>query len=464
MAKKAHGGKDEKSGEKSPKKVVLKSGYPGIYRLEDKDNSKCRKWRLVAFLPYDRKRKVYPQRSKTVENMTLTEARGEHERFKAELACSKRVEKSDKTLAEYAKRFCDEREASGAFAEQTIDADRIHARQICHLIGDLPVQEIDAAVLAQAYLDLRHGKSLSGKELSGTTVGNIHAFVDLLMGHAVKHGLIAKNPCDEIETPRRDTKEKRALSEAELQDFISRLDPARSMDCAVLLAASLGLRRAEIVGLSWGDIDFAQGTVEIKRSYNSHRHLVKTKTEAGRRTLPLSDFAAHALRARYQAAGATGEDDPVIENYLGKRASAAALSSWWSKNRERLGVDGLTLHELRHTFLSILAGRGVHPAVMQRLAGHTDPTLTLGIYTHANLDTRRAAMQLVDAVYEVEPVDEVSRAVEDAKGALDAVIATFGDVIPAAEADSLVKLIEARKVLDSMGAPRPALEVVGSAA
>lgn len=58
-----------------------------------------------------------------------------------------------------------------------------------------------------------------------------------------------------------------------------------------------------------------------------------------------------------------------------------------------------TLHGLRHSFLSIAAQQGVHPSVMQKLAGHNDPSITLGIYTHVNMEQQRVAMDAVQSVF-----------------------------------------------------------------
>ena len=94
-------------------------------------------------------------------------------------------------------------------------------------------------------------------------------------------------------------------------------------------------------------------------------------------------------------------DRPLLTAASGRRLSTNSLSVWWARHRERLGVGNLTLHELRHTFLSVAAGRGVHPSAMQKLAGHRDPSITLRIYTHVNMETQRAAMDAIAGAYDI---------------------------------------------------------------
>lgn len=396
-------------------------GDGGIYPLEDKPRNKCRKWKLVVSLGRDPRTGKYPQKSRTFSG-TYTEAKAARRDFVAEIESGDVVRRSSWTFTTYAERFCEVREKSGELAPQTVYEDRAHARQISHLIGHIRLQDVTPTVLEQAYIDLRSGQSLSGRPLSGTTLANIHGFVSGMMKHAKRAGIIAENPCEGVDAPKRDTAEKRALSEEELDKLVGRLDPANSYHCAVLLAGSLGLRRGELCGLSCGDVDFESMTLSVRHSYDRFGNLKEPKTGAGRRALPLSPFAALVLSVRMQVLvdlygaedGYTATrtvrgkevimpapDRPLLTGPTGDRLPVNSLSVWWRRHREGLGVDRLTLHELRHTFLSVAAGRGVHPSVMQKLAGHKDPSITLRIYTHVNMETQRAAMDAIAGAFDV---------------------------------------------------------------
>lgn len=77
----------------------------------------------------------------------------------------------------------------------------------------------------------------------------------------------------------------------------------------------------------------------------------------------------------------------------------AGLGRWWYRHRAAFGLEGWTLHELRHTFLTLAAKKGVHPSIMQKLAGHSTARITMEIYTHANMEDKRAAMNSLQEVF-----------------------------------------------------------------
>ena len=91
----------------------------------------------------------------------------------------------------------------------------------------------------------------------------------------------------------------------------------------------------------------------------------------------------------------------VTADQYGRRCAPGSLSTWWRKHSADYGMSGWTLHELRHSFFSLAAASGVHPAIMQQLAGHSSAQTTMDIYTHVNMDSKRAAvMAMQDAFME----------------------------------------------------------------
>ena len=76
-----------------------------------------------------------------------------------------------------------------------------------------------------------------------------------------------------------------------------------------------------------------------------------------------------------------------------------SLSRWWKQDSARLGLEGWNFHELRHTYLTLLALNGVHPKVMQELAGHYSSQITMDIYTHVNMEAKRRRGVRVSAVF-----------------------------------------------------------------
>ena len=76
-----------------------------------------------------------------------------------------------------------------------------------------------------------------------------------------------------------------------------------------------------------------------------------------------------------------------------------SLSRWWTKDRANFDLEDFSFHELRHTYLTLLAMNDVHPKVMQELASHYSSQITMDIYTHVNMDARRAAVDAVSKAF-----------------------------------------------------------------
>lgn len=387
-----------------------------IQKEKGKAKGKCRKWMLQVSLGKDPITGKYPKTSRAFHG-TWSEAQKALREFIDELESGKIVKRSSINFNDYIDHFIEVQAASGELTAISLDAIEKRLCSIGYLIGHLRIQEITPGVLNSAYIDLRKGNSKSGKKLSGTTVNSIHKAVSVMMGQAVKEGVIAENPCQKADVPKKDTEERQPLASGEVHALLEKLNPVEPMELAVILCATLGLRRGEAVGLSWGDVDFIGNTVNVRHSFDRFRNLKSPKTAAGARILPLSAFTANALRERHAAQMALYGEGPnefvsstpegpvmrpetaIITGEYERRVNPDSFSRWWRENRERLGVPTTTLHDLRHSFLSIAAQQGVHPSVMQKLAGHNSPKITLDIYTHVNMDQQRQAMNAMQDIF-----------------------------------------------------------------
>jgi len=89
------------------------------------------------------------------------------------------------------------------------------------------------------------------------------------------------------------------------------------------------------------------------------------------------------------------DETSVITAKCSERIKPGSLSRWWSLERGNYGLDDSSLHELRHTCLTLLAEEGVHPKVMQELVGHYTSQITMDVCTHVNMDAKREAVTSV---------------------------------------------------------------------
>lgn len=395
----------------------MESGVKGIYRLEDKPNNKCRKWKIVLSLGRDAATGKYRQTSRNFTG-TFTQAKAEKRILQGQAEEGKIVKRSSYTFRQYAEHWMEVRTTSGKIAPTTLRRDRNKLKAVYHLIGQARLQDITSQELESAYARLLAGESISGKPLSGTYVRDIGKKISVMFDHAVKTGVLPANPCKSAEAPKQDTQERRAMPEDLFHGLVGRLDPHDSMQFAVLAITQLGLRRSEVTGISREDIDFEAHVISVRNDYPDTGDLKEAKTTAGRRSLPMSDFLESAIRQRILAmlfdferfaphlivrdakgrpADIVGEA-PLVCSAAGRRTRAGSLGSWWCKSRDGLGVPGWQLHEIRHTFVTIGALHGVSPKVMQMLAGHASFEVTMDIYTHIGIDAKREAMDAMPLV------------------------------------------------------------------
>lgn len=373
-------------------------GEGTIVQVEkDKPRNRCRRWQLRVCVGLDPRTGKYKAKTRRLEG-TYTDAKKALREFIAEIEGDKvQQTRSGTTFQEECDRLLAERRASGNFSDNRMRKQESSLKAACMHIGKADFAKVTPEMLNAMYKAMREGDTLSGRPASGTYVRGIHTEVNLVYKQAVREGRIAQNPCDRATPPRNDSEPRRAMSPQQLTDFVGQLDVTDEHDFAYWLAVSLGLRRGEVCGLSWGDVDLDSRTLYVRHSFDVFRNLKGTKTAAGRRALPLTDDAAEAIRAHREAQAASGyptdDDSPVVVSGPGSRVSPDVLENWWRRDRAGLGADGWCLHELRHSYLTALARAGVHPRVMQDLAGHSDPTLTLSIYSHCAMDDKRAAAE-----------------------------------------------------------------------
>lgn len=396
--------------------MATTQGAGSIVQLEkDKPKNKCRKWQLRVCIGKDPRTGKYKARTRRFEG-TYTQAKAELRDFIEEIEENRVQGRTSWTFKAYSDYYLEQRELKKEIAKTTLERQRWQFKVVCMHIGEAKLEAITPAVLNSMYIALLKGDTLSGRKASGSYVNQIHDNIKLVFDLAMKENILVENPCLKADPPKMDAKAKKAISPNAAHIMIAMLDETNARDMAYLIAITMGLRRGEICGLSWKDIDFENSIVDVSHSFDIYGNLKQTKTKAGMRLLPLSDNTREALLVFREAQKAQfdrtnsfrhpwegyieiDENFPVIVTKYGARVSPSTLSTWWTKDRAKFGLEGFTLHELRHTYLTLLAMNGVHPKVMQELAGHYSSQITMDIYTHVNMDSKRAAVAAVSKVF-----------------------------------------------------------------
>lgn len=199
---------------------------------------------------------------------------------------------------------------------------------------------------------------------------------------AQENGLVAKSPVSSMLKPGgRKTAEKVALVPQETRLLVERVNNPRA-HTFLLIALHTGMRRGEILGLMWEDIDFAQRVVHVKHNAilgkgetSIHDTL---KTDAGRRDIPLTD-ELEAWLANYKK---RSHSKFVLAMQNGKPLTQSAYKSMWKLVERELPETHVTAHVLRHTYVTRLFEAGLDIKEIQYLAGHSTVDMTLRVYTH----------------------------------------------------------------------------------
>ncbi|BFV58073.1 site-specific integrase [Kitasatospora sp. CMC57] len=222
------------------------------------------------------------------------------------------------------------------------------------------------------------------------------------LNRAMREELLLRNVAQLVDMPKAESKE---VIPWKAQEAIGFLRSTRShrLYAAFVFAIVLGLRRGELLGLRWIDLDFAEGVAhprkQVQRRKGAGLVLTDLKTEHSKGALPLPRLCLEALGERRQlqrlekakAGGTWTETDLVFTSDSGGMIDPDGFSGSFERRVLRSGIRRIPLHHTRHTTGSLLAFLGVHPNDAQKILRHSRITTTLEIYTHVTSASQRAA-------------------------------------------------------------------------
>ena len=238
------------------------------------------------------------------------------------------------------------------------------------------------------------------------TLVKIHAVLRVALADAERRDLIPRNVARAVRAPALAEEERPALTVDEGRRVLAAVEGER-YEAVVVLGLLLGLRRGEILGLRWDDIDLDGRTIRVRRALqrvDGSLRLVETKTRRSRRPVPMPALALPALgrRKATQTADrlAAGESwqrtGLVFTTGLGTPVEPRNVNRWFDQLRTRAGLPWLRLHDLRHGCATFLLAHGVDPRTVMEILGHTTIRQTMDRYAHALPERVRAAADTMD--------------------------------------------------------------------
>jgi integrase len=245
------------------------------------------------------------------------------------------------------------------------------------------------------------------KTYAPSTVHKYHQILRKAMASAARNRMIAQNPCDGVQLPRIEREEMRFLNPAEIDTLAEIIaSPYRAF---VLLGAYGGLRLGEMTGLRWGRLDLLRRRVdiaEISYELNGKVWFGPPKTKASRRTVPLPEVVATAL-----AANTSPNPDPQALVFTSPEGAPIRAGQFrqriWRAATEAADLEGLRIHDLRHTAVALWIAAGASVTEIGRRAGHTSVVTVLDRYGHLLPGTED---RITDAL------DQMSAEVHEARG------------------------------------------------
>jgi len=268
--------------------------------------------------------------------------------------------------------------------------------------------KIKAVIKSDNLFTAAEGKT----KLSDKTISEYHRLISSILTVAVQWQVIISNPCERVKPPRVEHKEAVSLEPEQAAELINCLqtEPIKYRT-AVMLLLYTGLRRGELCGLEWDDIDINKGIVKINKSvlYSSERGVYEDapKTQNSNRTITIPSDMIKLLKMykleqtnqRLMMGDQWQECGKVFTSENGSVINPDTLSSCFKRFLERNNLPDIHLHNLRHTAATLLIAGGVDIATVSKRLGHSNKTTTLNIYTHAVKSADEAAANTLQDIF-----------------------------------------------------------------
>lgn len=370
-------------------------------------------WSIVLDLDRDengkRRQKWY-----TVHG-TKKEADRELTRILHEMNTGAFVEASRMTVSEYLKQWLDDYAKTNVSAKTFERYTDIVKNDVAPALGRHQLAKLQPLHIQAFYSKaLQSGRKDGKGGLSPQTVLHFHRLIRKALQDAVKWQLIARNPADSVEPPRAVKLEMKVLEASYVKQLLELIrDSVYYMP--TLLAVTTGLRRGEILGLQWSDIDLETGVLMVRRSLEQTRaglSFKEPKTSKSRRVVALPEMTITALqRHKEEQALRRLELGPIYKDTClvcarsdGGFINPKRLSREFPPLLQKWGLPKVRFHDLRHTHATLLLQEGVHPKIVSERLGHSTIGITLDTYSHVLPSMQEEAARKLNNALQAAPL------------------------------------------------------------
>ena len=273
-------------------------------------------------------------------------------------------------------------------------------------IGNIPLEKLTTMDLQKLYRKLlnkgrveRVEAKQQPKGLSAKTVRNINQVISSAMDFAVAQKIIPENPCKAVALPKVEHKEMQTIPAEQLQAFLQEAKATGVYEMYYIELAT-GLRRGELLGLKWTDIDWNNGIIKIRRQVaRVDGQIVEAplKTKNSYRTVTISQQAIEVLKQQEEKTN----DEYVFPSPNGGPISPDSVNNMLKRVLARAGIPKVRFHDLRHTFATIALQNGVDIKTVSGMLGHFSAGFTLDTYAHVTTAAQKEAADTMGQVLQL---------------------------------------------------------------
>jgi len=316
------------------------------------------------------------------------------------------VEPSQETLSEYLARWFEIVKPSLAY--KTVRNYSLAIRHLAQSLGPIRLNRLTAMQIQEAY-----------HELTPHSAAYAHRVLRRALNHAIRWGLLARNPALLVDAPRAPKREMRTWTAEQARRF---LEVARSnrLYSLYLTIMTTGMREGELLGLRWSDVDLEKGEFTIRQALvkgGKNPIFKPPKTESGYRVVPIPPVVKDALGSyrkaeieRRLALGPIYSDHglvwpsevgtPIVARNLVRQFKSLIEKA--NKKNEKAGenekekLPDIRFYDLRHTHATLLLESGIHPKVVQERLGHSSIRVTMDTYSHVMPHMQKEASESIE--------------------------------------------------------------------
>lgn len=372
-------------------------------------------WTIVIEMdrdPQTGKRQRFTQSFKGIKK----DAEKEMRRLLHEMETGTFIKSEDLTLGEYLERWIKDYAMHQVAPKTQHRYTEILRVRVIPALGRIQLSQLRPIHLQQLYSQLlSEGARKDGREggLSPRTVLHHHRVIRNALETAVKWQLVPRNVADAVSPPRAEKPEMKTLDEKQVFELLAKIkDTTPNYFMPVFLAVTTGMRRGEIFGLRWQDVDIEGKSVAVRQTaqytkgkgiYFKEPKTAKSKRRIAIDQIVISELRRHRIEQAEQklALGRIYTDHGlVICQDNGHPMHPDSVSKWFPVFLRDNYFPSIRFHDLRHTHASIMLKKGVHPKVISERLGHSGIGITMDTYSHLLPGLQEeAAAKLENAIF-----------------------------------------------------------------